>query len=135
MDLLNLFSPPPFFRIFKIVFPIIFGIIFCIILCRCFFTCRKTGEDRRQLAQASARALEPPPAVYTIPVLRPQVQRHRPPRYNLPQQCPPPPAYIELMPKPDFPSVPPPAYTEVIGSPVNPSAPGQITPSCPPLPQ
>ncbi|XP_053370024.1 uncharacterized protein LOC128544089 [Clarias gariepinus] len=130
-------SPTMIFLIFQIIIPTLGVIIICLALCKCFYECWKPREHRRQLAQASAHTLEPPPSVYIIPVSQAQEQRHRPtqPQYNLPQQYPPPPAYNQLMPKPDFPSVPPPAYTEVIGSPINPSAPGQITPSRPPLPQ
>ncbi|KAM9457744.1 uncharacterized protein Hap1MRO34_018888 isoform 1-T2 [Clarias gariepinus] len=137
MDLFHTAPSNTLINNLQIAIPTVVGIIISIALCKCLFQCRKMRGDRAQQAQASARAPEPPPAVYTIPnsPTQEQEQRHGPPQYNLPQQYPPPPAYNELMLKPDFPSVPPPAYTEVIGSPINPSAPGQITPSCPPLPQ
>ncbi|KAF7697764.1 uncharacterized protein si:dkey-283b1.6 [Silurus meridionalis] len=124
-------SLPLIFRIFQILIPTFAVIVLCTGLCKCFI---KRKRERRELAEASARAVEPPQSVYVIPHPQTDQQQLGHLHYRLPEHYTPPPLYNEIM-KPEIPNEPPPSYTESIGTPFVSSEPGRITSSCPPLPQ
>ncbi|TSQ23965.1 hypothetical protein Baya_11532 [Bagarius yarrelli] len=119
----------------RILIPTIAVIILCTGLCRCFLHSRRRRQEQRQLAEATARAQEPPSSVYIIPFSRPEEQQSGPMRYGLAPEYAAPPPYSELTAKPDYPHDPPPAYTDYISPPYVFSDPDRITTSCPPRPQ
>ncbi|KAK3552918.1 hypothetical protein QTP86_028575 [Hemibagrus guttatus] len=126
---------PMIFRVFQIMIPTFAVIILCTGLCKCYLHSLRRSRERRQLAEASARAQEPPSSVYIIPCSQSEEQQSRRPCYSLAQEYAPPPPYSELVVKPDYPHGPPPSYTESVGLAFISSNPDRVVPSTPVPPQ